>query len=104
MHASDASSWNDRLRQERILRNWRQQDLADELGTTVLTVQRWERGSYQPSAYFRIKLCALFGKSAEELGLVDGNPSPPPGMQEDISEPGPVPSSPTEPQGLWTVP
>jgi tetratricopeptide (TPR) repeat protein len=35
----------------------------------VVTIQRWERGSQQPGAYFRLKLCALFGKSAEELGL-----------------------------------
>ena len=62
--------WKDQLRQERVRRNWRQQDLADHLGTSVVTVQRWERGSHCPSAYFRIKLCALFGKSAEELGFV----------------------------------
>ncbi|HET8840033.1 MAG TPA: helix-turn-helix domain-containing protein [Ktedonobacteraceae bacterium] len=65
--------WKDRLKQERIQHNWRQQDLADQLGTTVVTVQRWERGSHQPSAYFRIKLCVLFGKSAQELGLASGD-------------------------------
>ncbi|HEY1350009.1 MAG TPA: FxSxx-COOH system tetratricopeptide repeat protein [Ktedonobacteraceae bacterium] len=64
------SQWNDRLRHERIRRNWRQQDLADHLGTTIITVQRWERGSHRPSAYFRIKLCALFDISAEEFGFV----------------------------------
>jgi tetratricopeptide (TPR) repeat protein/transcriptional regulator with XRE-family HTH domain len=58
------------LRQERIRRNWRQQDLAEQLGTTVATVQRWEQGSQQPGPYFRTKLCDLFGKSAEELGLL----------------------------------
>lgn len=63
-------SWNDRIRQERIRRNWRQQDLADQLGTTIVTIQRWERGAQQPSVYFRVKLCALFDKSAEELGLL----------------------------------
>lgn len=67
MKTFSSASWNSRLRQERILRNWRQQDLADHLGTTVVTIRRWERGSQQPSAYFRVKLCALFGKSAEEL-------------------------------------
>src|SRR5947209_18185607 len=61
--------WNQRLRQERIQRNWRQQEVAEKLGTTVLTVSRWERASHQPSAYFRVKLCALFGKRAQELGL-----------------------------------
>jgi tetratricopeptide (TPR) repeat protein/transcriptional regulator with XRE-family HTH domain len=70
MDAPSALSWKDRIRQERIRRNWRQQDLADQLGTTVVTIQRWERGTQQPGAYFRAKICALFGKSAEELGFV----------------------------------
>lgn len=65
-------SWNERLRQERIQRNWRQEDVAEKLGTTPLTVSRWERASHQPSAYFRAKLCTLFGKSAQELGLWQG--------------------------------
>ena len=62
---------NERLIQHRIARNWRQQDLADQLGPTLITVQRWERGSQQPSAYWRVKLCALFGLSAQELGLLE---------------------------------
>jgi tetratricopeptide (TPR) repeat protein/transcriptional regulator with XRE-family HTH domain len=71
------------LRRERIRRNWRQQDLAEQLGTTVATVKRWEQGSHLPGPYFRVKLCALFGKSAEELGLIpDTIPSP---AAEDIS-------------------
>lgn len=84
MDAPPSIPWKDRLRQERIRRNWRQQDLADRLATTVVTIQRWERGSQQPSAYFRVKLCALFDKSAEELGLLpvadplsSGSASPP---------------------------
>ncbi len=44
--------WSERLRQERIRRNWRQQDLADQLGTTVITIKRWERGRQLPSSYF----------------------------------------------------
>jgi transcriptional regulator with XRE-family HTH domain len=71
MHADNSPTPNHRLRQERIRRNWRQQDLADQLETTVISIRRWERGSHQPSAYFREKLCTLFGKSAEELGLVE---------------------------------
>ena len=61
---------NDQLRQERIQRNWRQQEVADQLGTTVVTVNRWERGRQKPTAYFRAKLCALFGKSVQELGFL----------------------------------
>jgi transcriptional regulator with XRE-family HTH domain len=62
---------NERLRQQRIVRNWRQKELADQLDTTVTTIQRWERGYQQPSAYYRAKLCSLFGLSAHELGLLD---------------------------------
>jgi tetratricopeptide (TPR) repeat protein/DNA-binding XRE family transcriptional regulator len=94
---------NNQLRQERIRRNWRQRDLADQLGTTVLTVKRWERGYQQPSAYFRIKLCTLFGKSAEELGLVEGNPSVSM-MEEDASETEQASISPTGPGAIWMVP
>ncbi|HEY7419167.1 MAG TPA: FxSxx-COOH system tetratricopeptide repeat protein [Ktedonobacteraceae bacterium] len=71
MDASSAPLWKGRIRQERTSHNWRQQDLADQLGTTVVTIQRWERGTQQPSAYFRTKLCTLFSKSAEEMGFVD---------------------------------
>lgn len=57
------------LRQERRQRNWRQSDLAEQLGVSVITVQRWERGIQRPGPYFQLKLAALFGKSAEELGV-----------------------------------
>jgi uncharacterized protein HemY/transcriptional regulator with XRE-family HTH domain len=75
MKTLHTASWKDRLRQERIQRNLRQHDLAEQLGTSVATIQRWERGSHQPSAYFRVKLCALFGKSAQELGFVSDDSS-----------------------------
>jgi tetratricopeptide (TPR) repeat protein/transposase-like protein/transcriptional regulator with XRE-family HTH domain len=90
---------NEHLRRERIERNWRQQDLADQLGTTISTVQRWERGSQQPSAYFRVKLCTLFGKSAQELGLAETFSSPP--ESTEVPQAG---SSPFEEISLWTVP
>ena len=70
MKTSNSIQGNHQLRQERIARNWRQHDLAEQLETTAVTVKRWERGSHQPSLYFRAKLCTLFGKSAQELGLV----------------------------------
>src|SRR5579864_7095875 len=68
---TQSMSRNERLRQQRIARSWRQQEVADRLGTSLVTVQRWERGTQQPSAYFRVKLSALFGVSAQELGLLD---------------------------------
>jgi transcriptional regulator with XRE-family HTH domain len=62
---------NERLVRHRIARNWYQRDVAEQLGVTVVTVERWERGYQQPSAYHRVKLCQLFGTSPEELGLLE---------------------------------
>lgn len=75
MDTSPSTQTNTRLRQARIARNWRQADLAEQLGTTVASVKRWERGSHQPSAYYRIKLCTLFGMSSQELGLIPEMPN-----------------------------
>jgi transcriptional regulator with XRE-family HTH domain len=58
------------LRNERLLRGWSQQDLADQLGATIVTVSRWECGVQQPGPALRLKLCLLFEKSADELGLL----------------------------------
>jgi len=69
----------------RIERNWQQQDLADQLGTTISTIQRWERGTQQPGAYFRVKLCTLFEKRAQELGLVEAFESPPESTTTDAA-------------------
>jgi tetratricopeptide (TPR) repeat protein/transcriptional regulator with XRE-family HTH domain len=104
MGIADTFRSNDRLRQERIGHNWRQQDLADQLGTTVVTIRRWERGSQQPSAYFRVKLCALFGKSAEELGLGVGNAQPSPPSERDVLEENSMDSSSADSFTTWTVP
>src|SRR5690348_17554774 len=90
---------NKQLRSLRIERNWRQQDLADQLGVTVITIQRWERGSQHPSAYYRAKLCTLFGLSAQELGLVETLSSPPESVEATRAG-----LAPSEEISLWTVP
>lgn len=69
MDQRKSSRVNTTLRQERLLRGWSQQDLANHLGTTIVTVNRWERGVQQPGPMFRLKLSKLFDKSEEELGL-----------------------------------
>src|SRR5450631_4197291 len=85
MNTSNGVHTNNSLRQERIRRNWRQSDLAEQLGTTVVTIKRWERGSQLPSTYFRVKLCALFGKTAEELGFIPDTHSPIATLSEEAS-------------------
>src|SRR5712691_6738201 len=59
-----------RLIEARNLRDWSQHEVADRIGTTTVNISRWERGITKPGPYFRRKLCALFGKSEEELDLV----------------------------------
>lgn len=61
---------NLKLRQERELRGWSQAMVAEKLGAQPALVNRWENGYAFPSPYYREKLCLLFEKNAEELGLI----------------------------------
>ncbi|HKV60055.1 MAG TPA: tetratricopeptide repeat protein [Ktedonobacteraceae bacterium] len=61
---------NPYLRIAREERGWSQQDLAERVGTTAVTVSRWENGQTFPSPYFRQKLCEAFDKKLAELGLI----------------------------------
>src|SRR5205085_9048244 len=67
---TDRATPNRLLSSQRKLRYWTQSQVAEQLGTTTVNVNRWERGLTSPSLYFRQKLCDLFGKSAEELGRI----------------------------------
>jgi predicted ATPase/transcriptional regulator with XRE-family HTH domain len=60
---------NELLIRMRLEKGWTQSRLAEEVGTTFETVSRWERGVVMPSLFYREKLCGVFGKTAEELGL-----------------------------------
>lgn len=94
---------NQHLRLHRIERNWRQQDVADQLGISLVTIQRWERGSQQPGAFYRAKLCELFGLSARELGLLEAHflQESPKSNASEATQPDDTPS---EECSLWTVP
>ncbi len=59
------------LSEERFRRGWTQQDLADMIGTTPGTINRWETGKTTPTLYYRHKLCEILNKSEKDLGLVD---------------------------------
>ena len=61
---------NLRLKRERELRGWSQADLAEKVGCDTKTVGRWENGDSIPRPYYRQPLCEIFGKNAEELGLI----------------------------------
>jgi transcriptional regulator with XRE-family HTH domain/tetratricopeptide (TPR) repeat protein len=67
--ATRATTPNTLLQAARHRHGWTQQALADQLGTTPLAINRWEQGKAAPSAYFRTRLCDLFGLTTQELGL-----------------------------------
>ncbi len=81
---------NRRLKQERQRRGWSQERLAEAIGTSRISVARWERGVSVPYPHFREQLCTLFGKDAYELGLLPpAQPAPP--STPPLLEPLPAP-------------
>lgn len=93
-----------RLIEERKQRRWSQQEVATRLGTTRPNVSRWEAGLTTPGPYFRAKLCELFGKSAQELGLLERNSSSLPTIEKDIETTERPDSTAEALPALWTVP
>ena len=61
---------NEALRTERKRRGWTQAEVAEALRVSTKTVVRWENGYAVPFPYYRQKLSTLFGKTAQELGLL----------------------------------
>ncbi len=90
---------NERLRYQRHLQGWTLREVADKLydlctseearesGMSADTVGRWELGVSKPSLFYQQKLCALFGQSAAELGLIESLP-PPEERLPGVSTPG----------------
>jgi predicted ATPase/transcriptional regulator with XRE-family HTH domain len=65
---------NLRLRQERERRGWTHKDVADKIGLPDShTVSRWERGVISPGPHYRKELSRIFGKSLEELNLLQAH-------------------------------
>lgn len=56
-----------RLRRERQHRHLSQEALAEALGTTSMTIGRWERNQTFPHAHHRLELCRLFGLRPQDL-------------------------------------
>lgn len=61
---------NHPLRVERELRGWSQAKAAEAIGTSIRTVARWERGEVIPQPFYRERICEIFEKNAQELGMV----------------------------------
>src|SRR6266516_6146421 len=61
---------NERLKGQRLKKNWTQVYVATMIGTSDVEVSRWETGAAEPSLYFREKLCEMFGTPPEALGFI----------------------------------
>ena len=61
---------NKQLKYARELCGWSRSYVAERVESDPRSVARWERGNTFPSPYHRQRLCELFGKNAEELGLI----------------------------------
>jgi transcriptional regulator with XRE-family HTH domain len=68
---SNRRPFHEQLMYERRLRGWSQEALADAIGGSPKTLGRWEQGTGLPSSYYQQRLVELFGKNAEELGLLE---------------------------------
>jgi tetratricopeptide (TPR) repeat protein len=88
---------NTRLKAHRLKKHWSQVYVATMIGTNDVSVSRWESGATFPSLYYRQQLCELFGKSAEELGLI-------PAIAEIGQQEAPPAPAPARSSALWRVP
>src|SRR5438876_1268743 len=73
-----AQTYGQRLRYERDLRGWARDTLADLLGVYKTYIGRWEREEALPSYPDQQRLCELFGKTVQELGISDAPDQSPP--------------------------
>ena len=62
--------FHQQLKYEREQRGWSQAELAEKVVSDIKTVNRWETGKSSPQPLYRRRLYELFGKNAEEFGLL----------------------------------
>ncbi|WP_165423503.1 XRE family transcriptional regulator [Ktedonosporobacter rubrisoli] len=70
MKKSQETSPNYLLKSAREGHGWTQEELAEKIGATCVTISRWENGVTFPSHYFCKKLSSLYSKTFQELGLI----------------------------------
>jgi len=83
------------LRVERERRGWSQARVAEALGVSTRTVNRWELRIAIPYPYYREQLAQLFGKSVQELDLLPAEQEP--GSQPDLPQEPAVALAPASP-------
>ena len=61
-----------RLKGNRKAQGWSQQDLAERLGVSRQSIISIERERYGPSLELALKIAKIFGKSVEDIFLLEG--------------------------------
>jgi len=87
----------EQLLHERRRRGWSQEKVAQLLGIDPKTVGRWARNENFPTIQLHSEIGRIFGKSAEELGLVPDEST----VSRAVSLP---PSPEQEPEGAPSLP
>jgi putative transcriptional regulator len=59
------------IRVERAIHNITQQQLAEQIGVSRQTINAMESNKYVPSTVLALKIAKLFGKTVEEIFLLD---------------------------------
>lgn len=53
----------------RAIKGWTQQDLADKMGVSRATVNRWEQGKLRVKPIYMFKFCSITGFKEEDIFL-----------------------------------
>lgn len=61
------------IRVERAILRMTQQQLAEKIGVTRQTINAIEAGKYVPSTVLALKMAAVFGKSVNDVFILDEN-------------------------------
>ena len=61
------------IRVERAILRMTQQQLAERIGVTRQTINAIEAGKYVPSTVLALKMAAVFGKSVNDVFMLDKN-------------------------------
>jgi transcriptional regulator with XRE-family HTH domain len=64
------------LRQQRLRKGWSQENLAEKLGVSKVTIHRWECGETRPVPFHRRRLCEILGVTFTKLFPEASAPTP----------------------------
>ncbi len=64
------------LRQQRLRKGWSQENLAEKLAVSKVTIHRWECGETRPVPFYRRRLCEILGVPFNKLFPEASAPAP----------------------------